>query len=198
MRVVPHPITVPPDQTHRPNAARAAASGAEPDTTNTKPHGAGAKAAKGLEPSTALSGETAVTTQMLSSDEPDAAAVELPAGPGKSGSSPAMQARAYLAANPDHSGVRFGQIVSSIARGIDPGAPDDGAADGEEPVVDAATGDDPATAPVVDDPQIEAAPAGDETTDPLAALDPDAALVTDTTVAESLIDILDETSGDNT
>lgn len=129
---------------------------------------------------------------------------EGPAGPGKSGQSTAHRARALIEANPHLADQPFGQIVSRLARGLDPlvdfppPAPDPVVdpttdvteGDGTEPVVTDETGDGTGgIAPEEDDAEIVAeSTIVEEAIEELLDPDPDA----ETTAAATLADVLEE------
>jgi hypothetical protein len=97
--------------------------------------------------STTTTGSTAVTDEVTLS--PEAKEFIANSGPGKSGHSPAHQARAMIAGNPELAGMSFGQIVSGINHGVDFSAVPEGESD-EVPVDGTETALVVPTAPVPD------------------------------------------------
>lgn len=135
------------------------------------------RAGRSVEQNTVSADSQSFDTVLLS---PQAQALvdEASAGPGKSGQSPAHEARQILALDPDQGGKPFGRIVSQVARGllslVDVAAaanPVTGAEE-EAPDTPADTAADSAAGSGVEDTASTATPAGSGE----ASIDPEAAV----------------------
>ncbi len=151
-----------------------------------------AEAAKSLSaPSAPLSTETLETTLAAQAADEAPAAAGGDAAPGRSGETPAAAARALIADDPGLAELPFGQVVSALARGLDPAPSGDGGDGSDAAALDDVPGTEPIGGVAADDGGV----AGDESGTPDAgeqdgAAASQAAIEVGETLAEQLLETL--------